>query len=139
MIPTREVLESYNPPATTIWKAVAIALSRGIDSIPHSAQTAIIVGLLLGFVLTVFDHFFPRLKRFTPSAMGLGLAWVMPFSNSFAFLIGALIVMIWQKMHRKSADIYTIPVASGAIAGESLASAFVAMYSAIVALQSGVK
>jgi uncharacterized oligopeptide transporter (OPT) family protein len=135
MIPNKEVLESYNPPATTIWKAVAIALSRGLDSIPQSAQTAIMVGLALGFVLTLLDHFFPKHKKFIPSAMGLGLAWVMVFSNALAFFIGASIALIWKKFHAKSADIYTIPVASGAIAGESLASAFIAMYNALGAFK----
>ncbi|MBX9688594.1 MAG: OPT/YSL family transporter [Candidatus Obscuribacterales bacterium] len=134
MIPTKEVLESYNPPATTIWKAVAEALSRGIDSVPQSAQIGIMIGLALGFLLTLIDHFFPKLKKFTPSAMGLGLAWVMPFQNALAFLLGASAALIWKKVHEKSAEIYTIPVASGAIAGESLASAFIAILSALAAL-----
>lgn len=134
MIPTKEVLESYNPPATTIWKAVAIALSRGIDSIHHSAQVAIVVGLAVGFVLTLMDHAFPKFKKFIPSAMGLGLAWVMPFQNALAFFLGASIALIWKKMDLKTADIYTIPVASGAIAGESLASAFIAIISAMAAI-----
>ena len=135
MIPTKEVLESYSPPATTIWKAVAEALSKGIDSIPQSAQIGIMAGLALGFVLTLIDHFKPEWKKFTPSAMGLGLAWVMQFSNALAFFIGASIVLIWKKVHSKSADIFTIPVASGMIAGESLSSAFIAMYKALIALK----
>lgn len=135
MIPTKEVLESYNPPATTIWKAVAEALARGIDSVPQSAQYGIMAGLALGFLLTLIDHFFPKLKKFSPSAMGLGLAWVMPFQNALAFLLGASAALIWKKLHAKTAEIYTIPVASGAIAGESLASAFIAILSALAALK----
>lgn len=134
MIPTKDVLQSYDPPATNIWKAVAEALSKGIDSIPQSAQLGIMVGLGLGFVLTLVDHFFPKWKKFTPSAMGIGLAWVMTFQNALAFMLGASAALIWKKIHSKSADIYTIPVASGAIAGESLASAFIAIISAMFAL-----
>ncbi|MBY0548383.1 MAG: OPT/YSL family transporter [Candidatus Obscuribacterales bacterium] len=134
MIPSKEVLESYDPPATNIWKAVALALSNGIDSIPQSAQYAIMAGLGLGFVLTLLDQFFPKAKRFIPSAMGLGLAWVMPFQNAFAFIVGASIASIWKRAHTKSADNYIIPIASGAIAGESLASAFIAILSAIAAI-----
>ncbi len=135
MIPDKATLEAYDPPATTIWKAVAEALARGIDSVPQTAQYGIMAGLAIGFVLTLIDHFWPKYKKFTPSAMGLGLAWVMPFQNAFAFFIGASIAVIWKKLHSKSADIYTIPVASGAIAGESLASAFIAIISAIYALK----
>lgn len=134
MIPNKEVLESYDPPATNIWKAVALALSNGIDSIPQSAQYAIIAGLVLGFVLTLLDQFFPKAKKFIPSAMGLGLAWVMPFQNAFAFIIGASIASIWKRAHSQSADNYIIPIASGTIAGESLASAFIAILSAIAAI-----
>ncbi len=135
MIPNKEILETYNPPATTIWKAVAEALSHGISSVPESAQIGIMAGLGLGFVLTLIDHFFPKLKKFTPSAMGLGLAWVMPFQNALAFFIGAGIASIWKRLNAKTADVYTIPVASGAIAGESLASAFIAIYNAMRALR----
>lgn len=134
MIPDKATLESYDPPATNIWKAVAVALSRGFDSIPQSAQIGIMAGLAIGFVLTLIDHFFPKWKKFTPSAMGLGLAWVMTFQNALAFFLGASIAMIWKKMHSKTADVYTIPVASGAIAGESLSSAFIAILSAMAAL-----
>jgi uncharacterized oligopeptide transporter (OPT) family protein len=134
MIPNKEVLESYDPPATNIWKAVALALSNGIDSIPQSAQYAIIAGLVLGFALTLLDQFFPKAKKFIPSAMGLGLAWVMPFQNAFAFIIGASIASIWKRAHSQSADNYIIPIASGTIAGESLASAFIAILSAIAAI-----
>lgn len=134
MIPTREALQKYDPPATNIWKAVAEALSKGIHSIPESAQMGIMVGLAIGFVLTLIDHFFPKLKRFTPSSMGIGLAWVMTFQNALAFMLGASVALIWKKLHTKTADIYTIPVASGAIAGESLASAFIAIISALYAL-----
>lgn len=134
MIPSKEVLESYDPPATNIWKAVALALSNGIDSIPQSAQYAIMAGLALGFILTLLDQFFPKAKRFVPSAMGLGLAWVMPFQNAFAFVVGASIASIWKRKNSSSADNYIIPIASGAIAGESLASAFIAIVSAIAAI-----
>lgn len=134
MIPNKAVLESYDPPATNIWKAVALALAHGIDSIPQSAQYAIMAGLGLGFILTLLDQFFPKSKRFVPSAMGLGLAWVMPFQNAFAFIAGASIASIWKRMHSSSADNYIIPIASGAIAGESLASAFIAILSAIAAI-----
>ena len=136
MIPNKAVLESYNPPATNIWRAVAEALSKGIDSIPQSAQYGIMAGLAIGLVLTLIDHYFPKWKKFTPSAMGIGLAWVMTFQNALAFILGASVAMIWKKMHSKTADIYTIPVASGAIAGESLSSAFIAIIAAIAAISS---
>ena len=135
MIPDKATLESYNPPATNLYKAVAEALSNGIQSLPISAQYGLMIGIGIGFVLACCDHFFPKSKKFLPSAMGLGLSWVMYFNAALGFAIGAIIAWLWKKAHSKSADTYTIPVASGAIAGESLACAFIAIMNALAALK----
>ena len=134
MIPNKEALEAYNPPSTTIYKAVAEALSHGIHALPESARMGILIGAVIGCVLTVAETLWPKVRKFTPSPMGLGLAWVMPFQNCFSFFVGAVIAWAWKKLHAKTADNYTIPVASGAIAGESLACAFIAIFNALIAL-----
>ena len=128
MIPDKATLEAYNPPSTLIYKAVAEALSRGIAGLPESAVSAIFIGAGIGFVLSIIETNYPKLRNFVPSSMGLGLAWVMPFTNCISFFVGALIAWAWKKAHPKSADTYTIPIASGAIAGESLACAFIAIF-----------
>lgn len=66
--------------------------------------------------------------------MGLGLSWVMVFAASFGFFIGAVIGLIWSKVKPQNADTYLIPVASGAIAGESLMCAIIAMIKASQAI-----
>lgn len=134
MIPNKEALEAYNPPSTTIYKAVAEALSHGIGALPESARMGILIGAIIGCTLTVIETMWPKVRKFTPSPMGLGLAWVMPFQNCFSFFVGAIIAWAWKKAHAKSADNFTIPIASGAIAGESLACAFIAIFNALVAL-----
>lgn len=134
MIPNKEILEAMNPPSTNMWKAVAEALSLGIQYVPVTARYGILIGGVLGIVLALIDHFFPKAKKFTPSAMGLGLSWVVPFANCFAFFIGAVIAWVWTKAHQKSAELYVVPTASGAIAGESLACAVIAMINAAEAL-----
>ena len=67
-----------------------------------------------------------------PSAMGIGLSWVLPFANSIAFAIGAVIVLIWEKFNKKNADMYNIPIASGMVAGEALVAALIAIACTIV-------
>lgn len=131
MIPDKATLEAYNPPSTLIYKAVAEALSKGIDSLHPSAVKGIMIGCVLGVVISIIETNYPKLKKFVPSSMGLGLAWIMPFQNCLAFFIGAAIAWVWKKTHPKTADVYTIPIASGAIAGESLACAFIAIFDAL--------
>lgn len=131
MIPDRATLESYHPPSTEMYRAVAEALSHGISYVPVTARWGILIGGLLGIFLAFCDHFAPpKARRFVPSAMGLGLSWVMTFSNSFAFLLGAVLATVWALVHKKSADSFVVPIASGAIAGESLACAVIAIANA---------
>jgi uncharacterized oligopeptide transporter (OPT) family protein len=58
----------------------------------------------------------------------------MTFSNSFAFFLGALVALIWERTHKRTADAFVVPVASGAIAGESLACAIIAIMAAYAAI-----
>ncbi len=134
MVPNKATLEAFNPPAANMWRAVAEALSQGIQYVPISARWGILIGGTVGILLALLDHFAPKLRQFTPSAMGLGLSWVVPFQNSFSFFIGALIASLWSKRSHRNATLFMIPVASGAIAGESLACAIIAMINALSAL-----
>lgn len=134
MVPNKAALEAFNPPSTNMWRAVAEALSYGIQYVPISARWGILIGGILGIGLALIDYFIPHWKRYTPSAMGLGLSWVMSFSNCFSFFIGAMIAWIWSQRSARTASLFVIPVASGAIAGESLACAIIAMINAAVAL-----
>lgn len=135
MVPDQAALEAFQPPTVYMWKAVAEALSQGLDKIPVTARWGMLIGGLLGIVLSLTDKYLPAgVRKYTPSAMGLGLSWVMPFSNAFAFFVGALIVEIWKLVNNKNAAVYVVPVASGAVAGESLVCAVIAIIDAVMAL-----
>lgn len=127
MVPDKKALEAFNPPATNMWKAVADLLTQGVHMLPTTARYAIVIGALVGVLLPLLEKLFPKIRAYLPSAMGLGLAWVMPFSNVFAFAIGAVLSELWLRMHRKSATAFNIPIASGLVAGESLIAAIIAI------------
>ena len=128
MVPNKAALEAFNPPATNMWYAVAQALSNGIETIPLSARWAIVAGAIVGIVFPLLENLFPKARSFLPSTMGLGLAFVITFSNALGFFIGAVIAWIWSNRSTKSHDDYMVPLASGAIAGESLAAAAFAIF-----------
>jgi len=127
MVPTKEALEAFNPPATYMWKAVADLLTQGIHMLPVSAIWAIVIGSLAGVALPVAGKLFPKAAPYLPSAMGLGLSWVLVFENSLSFAIGASLVALWTKWNKRRCDLYSIPIASGLIAGESIVAAFIAI------------
>ncbi len=135
MVPDAATLETFNPPAAKMWEAVARALTQGLHSIPYSAQMAIVIGGLLGIALPLIQGALPAKARpYMPSAMGLGLAWVVPWNNALGFALGAVIAWLWTLMHKRSADKFTIPVASGIVAGESLMAALMAISATVIGL-----
>ncbi|MGD9684570.1 MAG: OPT family oligopeptide transporter [Candidatus Obscuribacterales bacterium] len=135
MVPDKAALDKFNPPAANMWRAVAEALSNGIHYVPETARTGMVIAALLGIGLTVAEAYAPpRVKKFLPSSMGLGLSWVVVFANSLSFFIGAVLALIWSMVNSRNASTYTIPVASGAVAGESLMCAIIAMITAASAL-----
>ena len=135
MVPTKEALEAFNPPATNMWKAVAEVLAGGgLDQLPQSAQLAIVIGAFVGTGIPLLHNFLPRIGPWLPSAMGLGLAWVMPYANTQSFAIGAVIAWLWVKFHESTGKPYTVPVAAGLIAGESLIKALIAMTATAIGL-----
>lgn len=134
MVPSKQALEAFNPPATYMWKAVADLLTQGVHMLPTSAIWAIVIGAIVGVLLPLAGKVFPKAQPWLPSAMGLGLSWVMVFQNSLAFAIGAVIVAVWNKVHKRTSDLYYIPVASGLVAGESLVAALIAITCTIVGL-----
>ncbi|HUL54837.1 MAG TPA: OPT family oligopeptide transporter [Opitutaceae bacterium] len=135
MVPTKEKLEAFNPPATNMWRAVAELLAGGgLDQLPASARLAIVIGALVGVTLPLLGRLLPRAGPYLPSAMGLGLSWVMVYSNCQAFAAGAVISWVWTKVHPRSADAYNTPLAAGFIAGESLIKALIAMTATAIGL-----
>jgi putative OPT family oligopeptide transporter len=136
MIPNAAALEKYPLPATQTWVAVARVLSSGIQSLPMSARWAILIGALVGILLPVLEKTFPRARRWMPSAMGLGLGWIVYFSNALAFTIGAFIAWAWAQWRPANQERYNIPIASGLVAGESLIKALLAMLATGIGLLS---
>lgn len=135
MVPDKAHLEKFAAPATRTWEAVARVLTKGIDFLPVSARWAILLGGLVGILLPLLERVMPaRLRRFMPSAMGLGLSWVVFYSNAVGFLTGAVIIWLWEMVSRRSADKYAVSLASGCIAGESIIKAIIAMTATAIGL-----
>jgi uncharacterized oligopeptide transporter (OPT) family protein len=132
MVPTKKALEAFNPPATYMWKAVADLLTQGLHMLPVTAIWAIVIGAIVGVTLPVLGRVFPKLNPYLPSAMGLGLSWIMFFQNSLSFALGAVLVALWTRFNRKQAEMYNVPIASGLIAGEALVAALIAIACTIV-------
>ncbi|HUI40182.1 MAG TPA: OPT family oligopeptide transporter [Methanothrix sp.] len=130
IVPEASVLGSdrFPAPAAQVWAGVATMLSKGISSLHPAAQWGIIIGLVIGIALPLLEIYSPeKVKQYIPSPMGLGLALVIPAYNSISMFMGGLVALLVAKKIPDIAGTYTIPVASGIIAGESLMGVAIAL------------
>jgi len=99
-------------------------LAGGIDKLAPTALWAGLAAAILG-VLFAWLELNPRLRKWTPSATGLSLGMLLPFSTLATLFIGGVAQAIWQWRSPASFKTYMIPLASGLIAGEAMAAVVV--------------
>lgn len=120
--------ESWPAPSCVVWAGVSKAFANGIGALHPSSRTAIVVGLALGVALALLERFAPKsLRAYVPSPSGLGIAMVVPGSNSIAMFLGAAIAETLRRFTPKFAERSVVAVASGFIAGESLVGILIAI------------
>ncbi len=117
-------------PSAQVWAAVARLLSGGFHSLHPTARLGMLVGGLVGVIIPLIELALPKYRKYIPSAMGLGLAMVIPFWNSLSMFLGGLLALILEKTNKPLAEKYIVPVSSGIIAGESLMGVGIALYNA---------
>lgn len=129
LIPNADVLGSDKlpAPAAQTWAGVAILLSKGLNALPLSARWGLLWGALFGLIVTLIERNFPKIRNFLPSPTAMGIAFVIPAFNSISMFLGALIAYILEKIKPELSENYTVPVASGLIAGESIMGILIAI------------
>jgi OPT family oligopeptide transporter len=122
LVPNAQVLgtDQFPAPAAQTWSAVAIALGQGLSSLEPVKLWLIFGGGLVGVVLTLAPVLLPKYQEYLPSAAGFGLAWVFHWYYGLLFFLGAIVTLLLQKRRPKLAEEFTLPVASGVVAGGSL-------------------
>ncbi len=122
LVPNAQVLgtDQFPAPAAQTWAAVAIALGQGLSSLESVKLWLIFAGAVVGVVLTLAPVLLPKYQAYLPSASGFGLAWVFHWYYGLLFFLGALIAFLLERRKPKLAEEFTLPVASGVVAGGSL-------------------
>jgi putative OPT family oligopeptide transporter len=123
--------DQFPAPAAQTWSAVATALSKGLDALEPVKVRSIIAGGIFGIVFALLPVFFPKKQKYLLSVSGFSLAWIFQWYYGVLFFIGALIGWWFQKKKPALAEEFTLPVASGIIAGGAL------MGVAIIFIQNG--
>ena len=122
LVPNAQVLgtDQFPAPAAQTWSAVAIALGQGLSSLESTKLWLIFAGGMVGAVLTLAPVLFPKHQQYLPSAAAFGLAWIFQWYYGLLFFLGALAALLLEKRKPELAEEFTLPVASGVVAGGSL-------------------
>ncbi len=122
LVPNAEVLgtDQFPAPAAQTWSAVAIALGNGLSSLGPAKLWLMFAGGIVGVVLTLVPVLLPQYQAYLPSASAFGLAWVFHWYYGLLFFLGALVAFLFERRKPKLAEEFTLPVASGVVAGGSL-------------------
>jgi uncharacterized oligopeptide transporter (OPT) family protein len=116
----------FAAPGAQQWKAVAELFRSGIGNLHPMAREGIAIGVLAGTVFAITEWVFPKERTWIPSATGIGLGLLLPFSTSLSFAIGATLAWVFALVNRRQAGRFVVPIASGLIAGESIVGVVVA-------------
>jgi len=81
--------EALPMPGAQIWIAVAKVLGSGLSVLPLSTRVAVLVGGVTGILIEYLNK--KSRGKFPVSAMGLGLAFVLKFSDCWAMATGSLL------------------------------------------------
>ena len=105
-------------PISQKWAGFAKLLSQGLSALPHGALEALVIGVVLGIIFTIFEG--TKWKTWTPSPTGVGIGMLVPGSAIVTMFIGGILAEIWKMASPKNAERHLTPVASGFIAGEAI-------------------
>ncbi|MCX6640767.1 MAG: OPT/YSL family transporter [bacterium] len=118
--------EDFAGPAVVAWHLMAKVLVEGIKSLQPSALWAAVIGGLLGIAIPLLALIKP-LRKWLPSPIALGIAFIVPAYNSLAMWLGALLIYLYSRKQADRVDRYSASLASGLIAGEGLMMVVVAL------------
>ncbi len=127
--PAKELLtDKWPAPSVASWKAVAELFMQGTGALPPGAMQGMVIGGVAGILLAVLEKTLPGKARvWVPSPTSVGLAFVIPAYNAISMFLGAMAAWVLGKWVPDWTTRFLIILASGLIAGESLAGVALAV------------
>jgi uncharacterized oligopeptide transporter (OPT) family protein len=118
-------------PTAQSWKVTADTAAHGASGMPSGAPWAALIAGAAGIVLAVVDRI-PRARRFAPSAIAMGIGFILHASESVSLALGAIGFAIVARVAPGWSERIGPAFASGLIVGEGFAG--VAIAAATVAM-----
>ena len=119
--------ETWPAPAAITWSGLAQMMAQGSSALPAGAITALIVGIVIGIAITLVQEQAPAsIVRWMPSAVGLGVAMVVPYQYCVSIFLGSMLYLVIKLKNPAWILAFAGAVGAGGIAGEGLAGVFAA-------------
>lgn len=112
--------DGLTSPISTRIAGFADVLTGGFDKLPDYALMFMLIGAAVGIVITLGETYLPGGRKWLPSATGLGIGMMVPAFVVFAMVLGGIVMTIWVRVNKSSAEKLGMPLASGLIAGEAV-------------------
>ena len=120
--------EEWAAPAVAQWKGVAEILTLGIDKLPPGTMTAMVWAAGIGVLLAVLEKTLPTERaKWIPSPTAIGIACCIPAFYSIMMFLGGTAALALNRWFPDWSKRFVIVIASGAIAGDSLAGVALAI------------
>ncbi|XXY12774.1 OPT family oligopeptide transporter [Sorangium sp. So ce216] len=87
--------EKLPVPSALTWKAVAEVLMKGLDFLHPTANAAVLVGAIVGVVVEVTKQV--TKNRFPLSAVALGLAFILNFTDIWSMFLGSFVFWLLDR------------------------------------------
>lgn len=116
--------EKLPAPAAITWSGLATMMSKGAAALPKFAAIALVIGSLIGVVIAVLEH---KKIKYLPSAVGLGVALIVPAIYSVSMFLGSFCMWLIDIRNPAWIEKYASSIGAGAIAGEGLVGVLVAI------------
>lgn len=110
--------EALPVPSAHQFRAVAEVATQGLSGLPPHAAEAAMLGFAVGVVLTLAAR--GRLERVLPSAVAMGIGFIMPAHNAIAIASTAVLTEVVRRVRPSWVEKHAMAVGAGAIAGESV-------------------
>jgi uncharacterized oligopeptide transporter (OPT) family protein len=115
-------------PTSRRWAGFAEILSHGASALPKYALTAMVVGAVIGILLAIIEA---RGIKWIPSPTGVGIGMLVPFAVIVVMFLGGVIDRLWRRRNAVTHERYSVPLASGLIAGEAIVAVVIPLLVAI--------
>jgi uncharacterized oligopeptide transporter (OPT) family protein len=112
-------------PGAAIWRGVAEVLTKGLSNLHPSAKAAAGIGALLGIFIELMNK--KTRGRFPLSGVGLGLGFVLRFTDAWTMTLGTLLFWLARRRYKDESSfgyrafvLNQETLAAGIIAGGSI-------------------